>query len=390
MQVPNGTSDLFETDVDQVRSWESSLFDELVGSRGLVVCGAGGLGRKTITGLHQVGSEVSGVVDNDPAQWGKLISGVRVYSPTEAVTKFGKSCTFIVAIWGAHSRDKLSDRKRQWETAGCESVISFRTLFWKYPDVFLPHYALDLPHKVYAESDRINRVSAIFSDEYSRQEYREQLLWRLRLDYDGLPEPVSGPTYFPADLFKLSEEENLVDCGAFDGDTLREFLRVSRGKFAKVWAFEPDAENCTKLQTTIASIPSELRARVKVFPLATGSSARKLRFQAGFAAASAVSDAGEIEVDCDALDALLKDEMPTFIKMDIEGGEPDALRGAVDILRRCRPILAVSVYHLQSHLWSIPETLSALLDNYRFFLRPHDREGWDLVLYAVPAERLLR
>ena len=75
--------------------------------------------------------------------------------------------------------------------------------------------------------------------------------------------------------------------------------------------------------------------------------------------------------------------------MDIEGAEPGALLGARGLIQQHRPILAICVYHLQEHLWEIPQMLREMVADYNFHLRPHDREGWDLVCYAVPAERSL-
>jgi hypothetical protein len=76
--------------------------------------------------------------------------------------------------------------------------------------------------------------------------------------------------------------------------------------------------------------------------------------------------------------------------MDIEGAELDALQGAQRLIRRYKPLVALSAYHLQDHLWQIPLFLQSLFDRYRFFLRPHRIEVWDLVCYAVPEDRLVR
>jgi hypothetical protein len=114
-----------------------------------------------------------------------------------------------------------------------------------------------------------------------------------------------------------------------------------------------------------------------------------LRFVSGGLASSGFSDAGGIEVQCDAIDHVLAGSKPTFIKMDIEGAEPDALLGARKLIQQCRPILAISAYHLQEHLWEIPLLVAKMVPDYNFHLRPHDLEGWDLVCYAIPAERSL-
>jgi hypothetical protein len=76
--------------------------------------------------------------------------------------------------------------------------------------------------------------------------------------------------------------------------------------------------------------------------------------------------------------------------MDIEGAEIEAIRGAVSLLQRTRPVLAVSAYHIQQHVWEIPELLSSLLSDYHFYLVPHHNDCWDLVCYAVPNERVVK
>ena len=75
--------------------------------------------------------------------------------------------------------------------------------------------------------------------------------------------------------------------------------------------------------------------------------------------------------------------------MDIEGAEPDAIRGASRAIEAEAPILTVCSYHQQDHLWTIPLLIHSIRPDYRFFLRPHLLEVWDLVCYAVPETRLI-
>ena len=89
-----------------------------------------------------------------------------------------------------------------------------------------------------------------------------------------------------------------------------------------------------------------------------------------------------------ALDVILKDDTPTYIKMDIEGSELDALEGARNIINRHHPVLSICAYPVQDHLWRVPALIHAIWDQYRLYFRPHEREGWDLVCYAVPPQRL--
>jgi hypothetical protein len=89
------------------------------------------------------------------------------------------------------------------------------------------------------------------------------------------------------------------------------------------------------------------------------------------------------------LDDLLPSTIPTFIKMDIEGAEPDALRGASKLIAEHTPVLAICLYHAQEHLWQIPLLLQSLNSTYNFYLRRYADECWEIVCYAVPKSRLI-
>lgn len=382
---------LLEAELGAVSSWERSVFDQLAGAKKdrLVLCGAGGLGRKTLAALRRVGLTPIAFADNNPNLADQSVQGVPVYRAADAVKQFGRDAVFIVTIWGAHSRDRLDQRKQQWRDLGAETVLSFMPLFWKYAELLLPHYSCDLPHKVFAQAPRIRSLAEHWSDEASRDEFLAQLRWRTELDFDALPAPVTGLSYFPQDLFRLLPTERFVDCGAYDGDTLGDFLRLTGGDFEQFWGLEPDPANLAKLRQVVAALPPAQQQRITCLPIAASDRAQTLRFSADATAASAVTADGTLEVEGQRLDALLADCAPTFIKMDIEGAELSALHGATGLLKQCRPILAICVYHLQEHLWEIPEWLVATLTDYDFYLRPHDLEGWDLVCYAVPHERRL-
>jgi hypothetical protein len=98
---------------------------------------------------------------------------------------------------------------------------------------------------------------------------------------------------------------------------------------------------------------------------------------------------GALEVESVPLDEVCRSVSPTYLKMDTEGSEPDALLGARGILERDAPALAICAYHRQDHLWRVPALISAGSDRYCFFLRPQLLDVWDLVCYAVPRERVL-
>lgn len=368
---------------------EQDAFDQLTAphSESLVLFGAGGLGRKTLAGLRRVGVEPLAFADNDASRWGGDMDGVPVISPREAATTYGREAAFVITIWRGESSDVMAERRQQLLDLGCQTVVTFAPLFWKYADVFAPHYAFDLPHRAVAQAEEIRRAYSIWADDASRREFVAQVRWRTLADFDALPSPVDHEIYFPDDLVELRRDEVFVDCGAFDGDTIRSLLRRDAFSEGRIVAFEPDAANFRSLERYVATLPDPVRERVSVHQAAVGARECKVQFDAMGTEASHVGSGGEL-VDCVALDEAMSGSVPTYVKMDIEGSELDAVTGAARLIGESRPVLAICVYHKQDHLWQIPSIISKLTDEYSFYLRPHLLEVWDLVCYAIPRSRL--
>jgi FkbM family methyltransferase len=381
---------LLEPKSQDIAVWESSVFDQLVPDPDtpLILYGAGGLGRRTLRGLQRLGRPPVAFADGNPALAGRHIEGVPVLSRAEAVAVWGQEAVFLVCIWGAHPQDTLQARKESLTQEGCRQVISFLSLYWKYPELFLPHYSCGLPSTAYRHKPQIRQLATLLQDAESQAELMRQLRWRTQLD--AAPEFLTKDRpYFPLSLFHLLPDEFFVDCGAFNGDTLADFLAVADSDFSAYWGLEPDPINFAQLEKTVEALPAAQCEKIRLFPLAASAQKETLAFDSGQGAASCPSADGNVRIEAEALDHLLEGQRPTYLKMDIEGGEPAALEGARNLLIRHRPIVAVSIYHLPSHLWEIPLLLRPWLDDYAWFLRAHDREGWDLVLYAVPQKRCL-
>jgi FkbM family methyltransferase len=371
------------------RARERSAFDSMAGpSKDLIVLfGAGHFGRRTLSGLRKAGIEPIAFMDNDARLWNSRVERVEVLSPEEAARRYGDRATFVISIWRGEGPDRMAQREAQLRSLGCRYVMTFLPLFWKYAEVFLPHYPADLPHKVHEQEDAVRRAGQLWSDDASRLEYIAQLRWRLLGDFDSMPNPVRHTTYFPPELCPLTDHEVFVDCGAYDGDSIRSFLDQTRQSFRKVYSFEPDPVNFMKLEEETAVRPE--RESIVLQCAAVGAHNGTITFSADGNEASSVGK-GDMVVNCVTLDEVLSEAEPTYIKMDIEGAELDALNGARGIIQRHCPVLAICSYHVQDHLWKIPLLIQSINPNYSFFLRPHLFEGWDLVCYAIPNSRLTK
>lgn len=384
-------NELFDEDIEQVTERERTAFDKSLApfdETMLVLFGAGGLGRRTLSGLRQLGIKPLAFVDNNPNWWGKTIDGLQVLSPGEAVRKYGQSSVFIVTIWSDTIGHPIDEIVRQLSSLGSVKVLSFALLYWKYAKTFLPYFGLDLPHNTRAQVEHIRAAARLWADDTSRAEYLAQLRWRLLLDFGGLSSPVSGMQYFPGDLFSVIPDEVFVDCGAFDGDTIRYFLQQREPIFAELIAIEPDPLNFSRLAAYVEALPDQLKRKIAIHQVATGISRGKVQFNSTGTNQANVANTGNIEVDCMPLDELLHDIVPSYIKMDIEGAEPETLQGARRIIKKYSPTLSLSVYHRFDHLWQLPLIVKSIYGGYKFFLRTHAKACWDLVCYAVPKDRL--
>ena len=176
-----------------------------------------------------------------------------------------------------------------------------------------------------------------------------------------------------------------MDCGAYDGVTVRRFLNRAP-EFLRIFAIDADPRNYQQLVRTIAAL--EERDRIEAHHVAVGADRATVRFQSTGTVQAAVSSDGDIEVEQVPLDELLNGVEPTFIKMDIEGAELGALDGARSLIRHSQPLLAICVYHTPADLWRIPLKIHELAPKHSLYLRPHVEDGWDLVCYAIPSDRL--
>lgn len=217
------------------------------------------------------------------------------------------------------------------------------------------------------------------SDGLSRDTFTAFLGAKLGGSAEALAEVSRKEQYFPKDIIELSEREVFVDGGAYTGDTLLTFMRFTGGRCARCCAFEPDPATAEKLKATIEK--RGLRG-VAVHNKGLWSAPAVLPFAVWHGtSASAFSGGGGVEVQADTVDAAAPDA--TFIKLDIEGAELEALKGAAATIKRNRPKLAVCVYHRPGDLFEIPLFIRSLVPEYRLYLRQHQPVACETVLYAV-------
>lgn len=182
--------------------------------------------------------------------------------------------------------------------------------------------------------------------------------------------------YFEDFLEYRSGQEVFVDVGAYDGATTEEFIRRCPDYRAAL-VFEPEARNAELAEARLSKFE-----RVKVIRKGLASASGTALISAD-GSSSSIGPSGGEEIELVRLDDYV-DEPVTFVKMDIEGFEREALAGAGEVIRRYRPKLAIAVYHHAEDLWAIPELVLSLEDSYELRLRHYTEGVVETVMFFLP------
>lgn len=353
------------------------------GKVGMVLFGSGYLGKTAARALKAIGLQPLAFADNNATLAGTSVEGIPVMTPADAVRQFRERAVFVVTVF------TNGPVLRQLEPMDV-SVLTFAELAWCFPNTLLPYGSLERPAFFQAQADRIQEAYDLWADDASRAEYLAQIGWRTTLDRSLLPLDLPhDEIYFPEDLVKLGPDEVVVDCGAFDGDTLRALLDRMPSGIRHFYGVEPDAHNATVLRACMESQTPAIAQACTVFPCALGNETSTLNFVLTGTAGSHLGQEGATAVPVRKLDDLLAEIKPTFLKMDIEGAERGALEGAAATLRRDLPVLAICLYHKAEDLWDLPLLIHAIAPGYRLYLRRYCDECWEQVCYAIPPHRLV-
>ena len=176
----------------------------------------------------------------------------------------------------------------------------------------------------------------------------------------------------------LADDEMFIDCGGFDGDSAMRFIERCHGHYRGIVIFEPEFCKKAEIEKKLGKNHYELRQ------LGVWSKKEKLYFDAVGTCSSHISEKeGDYVIETAALDEIIFDRRPTYIKMDIEGAEQEALKGCRKIIQTYKPKLAICIYHKPEDLYEIPIMIKEINPEYKLYVRQYANAWFDTVLYAV-------
>ncbi|WP_049945709.1 FkbM family methyltransferase [Butyrivibrio sp. LC3010] len=194
---------------------------------------------------------------------------------------------------------------------------------------------------------------------------------------------ICGTQYFEKGIIAPVQNEVFVDGGAYDGATCDRFIEWCSGNYNSIYAFEPDKRNYERLNKKVKD-NNLLMPKMHLINRGLWSKETTLSFSESGTQGSHITEGeGTIQIKTAAIDDVIKDDKVTFIKLDVEGAEKEALLGAEEIIRRDHPRMAISIYHKPEDIWELPELVLSLNNDYKLWLRHYQLSECETILYAL-------
>ncbi len=353
----------------------------VTGNEKIVLYGAGNLGLLAFEFLTHVGITPVAVLDAQAKAGDRLAGQIQVHAPPLYAPD--EEATVLVTICNA----AYAPIAQSLRALGWKNILPF----YDYAEHFKDAHPLNNGWFAgpLSKEDRTEIAATMegWEDDASHAAYLQFLAWRIAREewsFDAAPVNPANRFFIPELVRHLTRDAIFVDAGAYDGRVTLELLKRV-GTVRQAHLFEPDAENNRLLETTLSTLPADIRARMTLHPVALADSVGSVSFSRGFGLASRLDGPNSAMVATTTLDACAL--APGFIKLHLEGGELAALRGALHTLTTHRPLLSLTVYHTRDGLWQTAQWLRTYLPRYRFYFRVHSWCGTGAVIYAIPEER---
>ena len=322
--------------------------------------------QKIIKVLDEYGIEFKGVFASDGFVRNKLFHGFPVESYETLKNRFGQM--IVLLCFGTHLPDVMENIKR---------IAKEQELY--APDVPVVGDGLLNSHLCQSKRDELKKVYSLLADEKSKQTFENILRYRLSGDVSFLFDCESDFDEPYESFLKLQKGESFLDLGAYNGDTALEFANRCP-EYSRIIAVEPDKKTFKKLENNTKDLENIRCVNVCVSDF-TGKGHFSMK-----GGRNSVVGVGAL-TEFSTADDILKGENITFIKMDVEGAERQALSGMTATMRDYNPSLCVSAYHQTCDFFTLVNEISEICPNHSIYLRHHKYiPAWETNIYSFRRE----
>ena len=344
-------------------SWEKIKSSQ----KPVVIYGMGDGADKVLAEFEKLGIKISSVIASDDFVRGQSFHGFTVETLSQAHSRLGD--ILIVVCFASQLPDVMAHIKKVAQDF--EVIVPSVPVFGK--SIFNREF-------VNANIENIEKTYHLLADDRSRLVFENTISFQLTGKLSYLFEMESDKSEVFENIIKLGCDEDFVDLGAYRGDTIEEFLHYCGGKYSSITALEPDKRTFKKLQKF-----TENMKNTSIFNKGAYSCEKTLMFSDKSGRASSISDTGKcVPVEVTSVDSLLDGKRASYIKMDIEGAEAEAIKGAENTIRKYKPKLNIAIYHRSEDIFALPKLIHRINPDYKFYMRHHPYiPCWDSNLYCV-------
>ncbi len=324
--------------------------------------GTGNGADKIADELIKNGITVTGVYASDGFVRDRYFRGYKVMSFSDVCRQYGDIISLV--SFGTQIPEVMENIKKISEV--CETYAPDVPVIAD-GEVFNAEYAKK--HK-----SELEYAYSLLADSQSKKVFENIVKYKLtgKLDYLFDAETDKSEAY---GLLGLKSAESYMDLGAYNGDTVKEFLNIVH-TYRKIIAVEPDKKNFKKLTNTAGKL-----ANTALYNAAVSDRDGKIEFAMRSGRNSVIGN-GTV-IDAYTVDTIASSDNITYIKMDIEGEEINAVHGAQKTLKRCKPKLNIAAYHKNADIFAIPILLKSIVPDYKIYLRHHPYiPAWDTNYYV--------
>jgi len=181
----------------------------------------------------------------------------------------------------------------------------------------------------------------------------------------------------------IKQEKTVIDGGCFRCDSLERFIQWNKEKgYKNIITYEPDLVN---YEFCKIRIKEKSWKNVQLIHAGLSDHAYMCSFigNGNDTSYASIGQAGNEQTQMLSIDSSINGKYVSFIKLDVEGFELQALKGAKECIKRCHPRMAISLYHKKEDLTEIPRYIQELSNDYRFYVRIYSNAYLEIILYAV-------
>lgn len=337
--------------------------------RPIVIYGMGNGALKALAKCQEYKIDVKAIFASDDFVRGQSFLGYEIIRYSQIVERYGNDITILLAF-GSESEIII---KHFFALADKHELLAPN-----FPLFGTTNFDMEFVRKHEAEFER---VYALLADDWSRLVFKNICNYKLSGKIDYLSKIASLRTQDYQELFTMGSEEVYIDLGAYNGDTVKEFIELVDNNYTRIIAVEPDAKNFKKLSKWQQE---NNLTNLEIIAKGIWDKPDTLSFNTAGARSSSLDLEGNSVIEVESVDNILQGTRASWIKIDVEGAEAQALRGAAYTIEQYKPKMLVACYHREEDLLKLPLLIHELNPAYKIYFRKHPYvPAWEINIFAV-------